>query len=712
MLANVVTDILTQFLWPLVQFLIGLGVVVFFHELGHFLAARWAGIKVERFAVGMGPRLWGVVKGQTDYCICAVPLGGYVKMLGQEDFKPVEGEDGIDPRSFLAKPVGKRMVVISAGVVMNVILAAILFVIVGMVGKEDNAPVVGHVDPTFPAAKATITFPPPADADEKHLTPPAEDTGLQPGDRIVSINGKPISHFGEVKTFGLFADKGEFFDFVIHRDINGVTWEGKARIPVEYSESQGVNLFGVGWAMSLEVGQTGDRLQNLPFRVGDVVKAINGNPVEHHWDLDPIAKKLDGKNCTVTVDRKTGDDLSPNAVDIPVAPSVRTRRDVWYKTDGSRVVGWQTTAPDDADENAVQNTIYLQTPDERKLAIPKERLVGGAAVILDVMGLTPRMKVLAVEKGGVIFHAPAYKAGLAPGDILLSYADRPTPNFRQFRDICDEVGEKATSIVVQRGGETRTLSITPSQQNGTVKVGIVIGPDLAHPIVGSVRENSPAAKLGVETGAEITAINNQKVHSWQDIVATLKKLVGRKVVLHGRVGAKEKIWDLGVLGDRTFDPNDYEWSLLSNVPFQAEYVVVRYSNPFKAVAWGVGEAGRWIVLVYRSFGAMIRGSVSASKAVQGPIGIGAIAIDAAREDFMHFVRLMALLSVALAVFNFLPIPVLDGGHALLLVIEKIRGKALPLKVVNAIQMVFLFLILGLFLLISGNDIFRIVRNMW
>ncbi|MBN1943627.1 MAG: site-2 protease family protein, partial [Phycisphaerae bacterium] len=213
-------------------------------------------------------------------------------------------------------------------------------------------------------------------------------------------------------------------------------------------------------------------------------------------------------------------------------------------------------------------------------------------------------------------------------------------------------------------------------------------------------------------GAEITAINNQKVHSWLDIVATLKKLAGQKVTLQGRVGTEEKTWDIGSLDKAVFNPDDYKWSLLSDVPFQPETVVILYRNPLKAIAWGAAETGRLVVLVYKSFGAMIRGSVSATKAVQGPIGIGSLAVSAAREDFMSLVRLMAFLSVALAVFNFLPIPVLDGGHALLLVIEKIRGKALPLKFVNALQMVFLVLILGLFLVISWNDVLRIVRGLW
>lgn len=710
MLANAVTDIITQFLWPLVQFIIGLGVVVFFHELGHFLAARWAGIRVERFAIGMGPRLWGVVKGGTDYCICAIPLGGYVKMLGQEDFKPVEGKNGIDPQSFLAKSVGKRMVVISAGVVMNVLLAALLFVIIGMIGKVDNAPIVGAVVPTYPASEAKITWEPPAGA--KNLIPPSSDIGLQPGDRIVSINGEAVTNFGDVQTAAILADKNETFDFVLQRDANGATWTGETRVQVKYSEEEGMNLFGMSNAKSLKVGKDVDTIRHLPFEEGDVITAIAGTPVEHQWNLDAIAEGLDGKECVVTVQRENGENSPTREVQITVAPNVRTRSNVFYTADGKRIVGWGVEPPDDADEQAVLNNVYLRTPDGTTLALPKDSLVGGAAVLLDVMGMTPRTTVDAVVKGGVFFRTPAQKAGLQPGDIILSYADRPLPGPRQFLDISKDVGRQPTSIVVLRGEATETLSITPKVRDTAVQVGIVQGLDLAHAVVGSVRENSPAARLGVEKGAEITAINNQKVNSWLDVIATLKKLQGQKVVLRGRVGAQEKMWDMGVLDDDAFHADDYEWTLLGDVPFTIESVTVVHRNPLKAVAWGVSEAGRWIVLTYKSFGAMIRGTVSAKKAVQGPIGIGALAVAAAREDFMHLVRLMAFLSVALAVFNFLPIPVLDGGHAMLLIIEKVRGKALPLKFVNALQMVFLVLIMGLFLLISWNDVVRIWRGLW
>ena len=112
---------------PILLLAIGLGVIIFVHELGHFLAAKAVGIKVEVFALGFGPRLFGFKIGETDYRISAVPLGGYVKMLGQDDLHPDAKVDS--PRAYCSKSVGQRFLVIFAGVFMNMVCALGLFII-------------------------------------------------------------------------------------------------------------------------------------------------------------------------------------------------------------------------------------------------------------------------------------------------------------------------------------------------------------------------------------------------------------------------------------------------------------------------------------------------------------------------------------------------------------------------------------------------------
>ena len=127
--------------------------MIFVHELGHFLVAKWADVRVEKFCVGFGRELFGFTRGETRYGFNILPLGGYVKMLGQEDFEidtTGELQAKEDPRSFTNKSVGRRMLIVSAGVVMNVVFAALLFMVVFMVGMEAGVTEVGFVTPKQP----------------------------------------------------------------------------------------------------------------------------------------------------------------------------------------------------------------------------------------------------------------------------------------------------------------------------------------------------------------------------------------------------------------------------------------------------------------------------------------------------------------------------------------------------------------------------------
>ena len=118
----------------------GIGLVIFVHEMGHFLAAKWCGVDVEVFSLGFGPRLCGFVHRGTDYRISVVPVGGYVKMFGDQ---PGEGEG--DPRALNSKTVGQRFLVYSGGVIMNVLFALVAFPVVFQVGLKMVEPAVGAV---------------------------------------------------------------------------------------------------------------------------------------------------------------------------------------------------------------------------------------------------------------------------------------------------------------------------------------------------------------------------------------------------------------------------------------------------------------------------------------------------------------------------------------------------------------------------------------
>jgi len=168
-------DILSMIFWTVLV----LSILVFFHEFGHFLAAKLSGIRVERFSVGFPPRVIGRKIGETDYCLSMTPLGGYCKMAGMidESLDP----DGIkgEPWEFMSKPIPVRMFVLFAGPLMNFVLAVALFAGLGYfngIPQPDSSSRIGEVTPGTPAEKAE----------------------LKPDDRIIAVDGVPVNAWQEL----------------------------------------------------------------------------------------------------------------------------------------------------------------------------------------------------------------------------------------------------------------------------------------------------------------------------------------------------------------------------------------------------------------------------------------------------------------------------------------------------------------------------------
>jgi regulator of sigma E protease len=161
----------------ILAFLFVLGVLIFVHELGHFLVARWHGVRVHTFSLGFGPKLVKFRRGDTEYCISAVPLGGYVKLAGET----VEDARTGAPDEFLSKSKWVRFQVYLAGPIMNILLAIV--VLAGVLAQgadvptyEQSPPVIGHVEPGSPA----------------------EAAGLRPGDRVLTVQGRAVATWDQL----------------------------------------------------------------------------------------------------------------------------------------------------------------------------------------------------------------------------------------------------------------------------------------------------------------------------------------------------------------------------------------------------------------------------------------------------------------------------------------------------------------------------------
>ena len=701
-LASYLANFWSQWLWPVVLLVVGVGLVIFVHELGHFLMAKAVRIKVQRFSLGFGWRVFGIKIGETDYSIGALPLGGYVKMLGQEDFSRLEETDAPpDPRSYAGKSVAARLAVISAGVVMNVIFAAVLFVVICLIGKEFTAPVVGGVAAGFPASQAEIVW---QEAPGAATMQGASEPGLRPGDKILSIEGDswvlnlvgvPVTRFLGIFMTAALADRDDQFLFTIEREVDGRKQIGTATLGVKQPPGGGLLVFGIASAHTTTIGMPQGIIAETPFEDGDEVVAINGQPIRHAWDIDAAGKRLDGTAVTVTVLRKGRERA------IVLRPGLSDGDEVYRLKDGRKIRG---RIVDDTLDNEMKGIYVLRSEDGRRITVRKE---DRRLLLLEMLGMTPRLLVATVARG-----LPADKSGLKPGDTVVLYGDSRLPTYEDFRRITEKVVDQGTSITVLRGQDRYTCDVTPKMGKDRAIVGVGLAPELARCVVADVHKGSVADKAGILKGATITAVSGKGVKSWQDVYKALRERAGKSLSIDFRYGSRKDTARIGKLTPELFDPADYRFSVFPpGVGFEPLTVRIVKTNPLAAVKWGCGETAKMVLTTYLMLRSMIYGTVSVAEA-SGPVGIGSVAIKAARQGLLDFVYFIAFLSAVIAVFNFLPLPVLDGGHATLLIIEKLRGKPLSVRTLNIIQTAGLALILCLLVAVTFNDVLKIIRQTW
>lgn len=204
-----------------------LGVLIFVHELGHFLVAKWAGIRVERFSLGFPPKMIGKTVGDTEYCISWIPLGGYVKMAGENpDDEEITGE----PDEFMSKPVRTRFFVILAGPLMNFVTAILIFIgVLWLHGRDTidpNQVVVGPV----------------------RENGPADGIGIRPGDVILAVDHEKVGSFEEMATM-IHSRPGDSLEILWRRDDDVYSARVKTMIdtvPTEAGTDTVVGMIGIG----------------------------------------------------------------------------------------------------------------------------------------------------------------------------------------------------------------------------------------------------------------------------------------------------------------------------------------------------------------------------------------------------------------------------------------------------------------------------------
>ncbi len=247
---------MTTVLETILAFLIVFGVLVFIHEFGHFFMAKLVGVRVEVFSFGYGRRLFGIRRRGTDYRLSLIPMGGYVRLLGEGMY---EKRENISPEDFMAKKRWQRILILLMGSVMNIALAIVLVAGLNIVGVNspeylDQPPVIGWVEPGSPAARA----------------------GLEPGDLILSIADRKVSTWTDVEiAISSKPEKQLTMEIDRHgrRFTVSLKTEKRSRYALGYAGFMARSLTQVRMVTANSPAEKGG------LKPGDVILAVNGRPV-------------------------------------------------------------------------------------------------------------------------------------------------------------------------------------------------------------------------------------------------------------------------------------------------------------------------------------------------------------------------------------------------------------------------------------------------
>ncbi len=666
---------------------LGFSFLIFIHELGHFAVAKFVGIKCTQFAIGFGQAMVSYRKGigvrfgsteaeferrikahlrgdkhvvaddvsmksdipmvqrdaddfnseeidriatqlglgETEYRLNWLPLGGYVKMLGQEDMDPSARSN--HPRSFNAKSVGARFWVLSAGVIMNMIFGAIFLALAfsPSLGVQFPAATVGGVTPGSPAAIAYA---------QGHDDDPAY-RGLRAGDRILTVNGKPAKDFMDVKIATALGSRGSAVAFEVDR-------AGEARplvysvVPVANKREEGLLSAGIEMGFTLDVAAVYE--ESEAFTQGVVpdtrITAVDGKPVGTVSEYVAATSASKGQPVELTF--------------MPYDPL----------------------------------TGALMPGGEPKIAklLPLAELQRDIDGLRHLAGLSPPIGVTAVVPG-----SPAEAAGMRAGDLLAQLGDARWPTSLEMvpRLVGEAVEQgKDIRVVVMREGALVDLgSVKPKKK----QLGIGFALIQRQAMIGGVKPGS-AAEVGdpIPGGSVVLSVDGQQVADWADMQRAMTQAAASDadaVTLRIRLavaGQPEETLTIPLTQETRDQLASAGWSLLP-APFGSagfrnhpDKITLKGEGMVDAAGLGLEKTGQFMVQTYLTLVRLVQGTIRISN-LRGPVGIVHEGTRISREGLPYLLFFLGLISINLAVINFLPIPIVDGGHIVFLIIEKLKG---------------------------------------
>jgi len=621
----------------LVEVVVAFGLVIFLHELGHFLAAKWCGVHVRKFAIGFGPPILKWQPGETQYSLRPIPLGGFVDLAGEHP--DTDEED--DPRALWRRPAWQRAVVFSAGVGMNAVLALLLFTIAPIVGMQVPAPVVGSVVEDSPADRA----------------------GLRPGDRILRLGGEPVQSFNDVQFEVALSSPGTAFSLLVERPAED--GNGTERVPVTVTsrKEEGDIVPVIGIERQAEPVIVHIDARSVPAQAGleegDRILAVGGQPVHTGHELREALEAVPAGPLTLTVERQG------------------EKRDL--------------------------------------------RVVPSDLFVYEI-GMMPPVLVRSVTA-----ESPAQEAGIQAGDRIVAVGDHRWPTVDTLVETIEATSEgKPLPLTLRREtggflffkGQVEQVDVTAHPRLMEAKqkpmLGIRLGLATGDPVqVGHVEPGGPAEKAGLRSGDIILEVQPppakpdgdtpdwEGVGDWSDLLERLHNAEDKAVGLRFRRGQETLTATLAPVAV------PQERLTLAGAPLRPMYVPLpRIGNPLTAAKRGINQTLVWFTRAYGNLVQILRGEVG-REALGGPVAIVQISYQLASYGVGTFMNFWGMISVFLAVINFLPLPPFDGGHVVFVLIDKLKGSPVSMKVRTWIWGAGWAGLLALFVLITWQDIDRL-----
>jgi len=598
---------------------VGFGFLIFVHEFGHFIIAKWKGVRVIKFSLGFGPAIFSFRMGETQYALSIIPFGGFCKLAGEiireKDGRPEE-EANIPPERLMAsKTVGQRAQIFAAGAIMNLLVALPLGVLMVLIGGQTP---IAKVDPQGGQGSAY-------------------SAGIHAGDMVTSVNGQPVHFWFELENAIEQAPINKPFPVTVDRRVTptgggrGEEVVSKTYTVVRANESDYLGLQRYAETIIGSV-HPASPARKAGLKLGDEIVSVarpgeEAIPVNKWRDFEAVTRSSPGEEITITVRRKTSGKDEYETVEVPVTPEEETDYEIGVEFGN-----------------------------------------GAQPVVSSVQG-----------------DSPASRAGIEAGDHITAINGA---DIRNWGDITKAVRQAGVTVPITLLRAGQEINITVERKTEKDLIGIASGE--AALMIKEVQDNSPARAAGLMAGDIILKIGKSKIEglSGRDLFSseaeqTIEIKRGDEV-LTCTVAPRKSIY--GKVGVAASPATEFRRaSLTGAIP-----------EGFRKAAW---LFGRTLSVLYGLF----RMEISPEN-LAGPVGIISLSYMTAQTGPQHFVHFLMVITISLGIFNLLPIPVLDGGHIVFLLIEKIKGKAVSERTFAVAQYAGLTFLLALVLYVTRNDV--------